>query len=93
VTPQNDTFQLLREALHAHVVQVQFLKSDGSVRIMQATLREAHLPTQSVTASHATPRVSSPHVCRVWDLDKQAWRSFRMDSIQSWQIISEHDES
>lgn len=75
----------LREALHTHVVQVNFIKADGSMRVMQATLRESDLPTQTETIS---PRVSSPQVCKVWDLDKQAWRSFRTDQVQSWQIVS-----
>lgn len=85
MTQQNDTLQLLREALHTHVVQVNFIKADGSMRVMQATLRESDLPTQTETIS---PRVSSSQVCKVWDLDKQAWRSFRTDQVQSWQIVS-----
>jgi len=85
VTQPENTLQELREALHHHVVQVQFIKADGSMRIMQATLRESDLPTQTDSVS---ARASSPQVCKVWDLDKQAWRSFRTDSVQSWQILS-----
>jgi hypothetical protein len=85
VTLPDESLQELREALHQNVVQVQFIKADGSMRIMQATLRESDLPTQSESA---TPRVLSPQVCKVWDLDKQAWRSFRTDSVQSWQILN-----
>lgn len=84
MTQQSDTLQLLREALHTHVVQVHFIKTDGSMRIMQATLRESDLPPQTETTN---PRASSPQVCKVWDLDKQAWRSFRTDHVQSWQIV------
>lgn len=85
MTQPPNTLQELREALHAHVVQVNFIKTDGSMRVMQATLRESDLPTQTESAS---PRVTSPQVCKVWDLDKQAWRSFRTDSVQSWQIVT-----
>lgn len=77
--------QDLREALRTHVVQVHFIKADGSMRIMRATLRESDLPAQT---EPATPRSTSPQVYRVWDLDKQAWRSFRPDSVKSWQITS-----
>jgi hypothetical protein len=87
VTQQNDTLQLLREALHTHVVQVNFIKADGSMRVMQATLRESDLPPPT----NSTPRVTSSQVCRVWDLDKQAWRSFRTDQVQSWHML--HQES
>lgn len=85
MTLPDESLQELREALHQNVVQVQFIKADGSMRIMQATLRESDLPTQSEST---TARVSSPQVCKVWDLDKQAWRSFRTDSVQSWQILN-----
>lgn len=83
MTPPDNALQL-REALHHHVVQVQFVKADGSLRIMQATLRESHLPPQTETVS---VRRTSPQVCNVWDLEKQAWRSFRTDSVQSWHIV------
>jgi hypothetical protein len=81
---QPDITQLC-EALHAHVVHVQFVKADGSVRIMQATLQEQLVPA----SDHTTSRTAlDPHLFKVWDMEKQAWRSFRSDRLVSWQIYS-----
>lgn len=83
--PDNANTELV-EALHSHVVHVQFMKSDGQVRLMRATLRASDLPTPTQST---TPRMQSAQVCRVWDLDKQAWRSFRTDHVQSWHVLDE----
>ena len=75
----------LREALHAHVVQVQFTKADGTKRQMMATLLEQHLPPRP----HS--EVTSPEnrdLFKVWDLQNKAWRSFRSDRLESWTIVS-----
>lgn len=86
MTQPDNAWQPLLDSLRDHVVQVNFVKADGSLRIMQATLCEHYLPTQ--TETQTTPRVSSPQVFKVWDLDNQAWRSFRTESVQSWQIVT-----
>jgi hypothetical protein len=84
VTLPDNALQELREALHMNVVQVQFIKADGTLRVMQATLQEQHLP---VSLTEPTNKPSPSHVCRVWDMEKQAWRSFKWDQVQSWQIL------
>lgn len=86
MTQPTKDYQNLLEQLHANVVQVQFVKTDGSMRLMTATLQEQHLPE---SASSDQTRNKSESVCRVWDMDKQAWRSFRWDSVQSWSIVNE----
>ena len=85
MTQLANTTQDLHEALRHNVVQVQFHKVDGSLRIMTATLREQDLP---VRVDDVTPAPSNPNLFKVWDLDKQAWRSFKTESLQSWHIVS-----
>jgi hypothetical protein len=75
----------LHQALHAHVVQVEFKKADGSLRVMTATLMEAHLPGQKQDAPESQ---GNNQLFKVWDLDKESWRSFRADRLQSWKILS-----
>ena len=73
----------LRDALKSQVVQVYFTKADGTVRLMQATLMESHLP--NVTTENSKPHTDT-HLFKVWDLDKQAWRSFKWDRLLSWHV-------
>ena len=60
---------------------VVFKKRDGSLRQMICTLDPTLAPKiQQVRVSNA-PVNSSPDVVPVWDLEKMAWRSFRVDSV------------
>lgn len=74
----------LLTALHHHVVNVSFRKADGAVRHMKATLQESHLP--EFTTVHTTPNTTDQNLFKVWDMEKQAWRSFRADRLDAWQI-------
>lgn len=68
----------IRNLLRQSVVTITFTKTDGTVRDMKCTLSEQFLPAQEVSESK---RKSSSEACPVWDMEKQAWRSFRYDSI------------
>lgn len=63
------------------LVEVTFTKSDGSERVMQCTLKESLV----VPYENKTDRVRAENtdVLRVWDLEKSAWRGFRLDSIKN----------
>jgi len=69
----------LIEALSAHKCVVKFTKVNGEVREMPCTLREDIVPKYE----HKTERSKQPNekVLSVWCLDKQEWRSFRVDSV------------
>lgn len=74
----------IEEALKANVAEVRFTKSDGTERIMKCTLRE-----DLVTAyQKKTDRVKEKNldVVPVFDVEKNEWRSFRVDSVQSISI-------
>jgi hypothetical protein len=72
----------LKEHLSKHVAEITFNKVDGSVRKMNCTLMSDYLPLVISEEQIAhVPRVQTDEVLAVWDLDKQGWRSFRLDSI------------
>jgi hypothetical protein len=82
----------LRDALKAgDTVSVRFKKADGNERLMKCTLNGALIPT----ASHPTPNTTStghvqrhdPKLYKVFDLDKQDWRSFREERIIDWCVV------
>jgi hypothetical protein len=72
----------LKDALHKGVVHVGFTKTNGEKREMRCTLRSDVIPPSAVVEGK-TPKKENPDVMAVWDLDKSAWRSFRLDSIDS----------
>lgn len=72
----------LKENLAKCFASVIFTKSDGTVREMLCTLMSDHLPKQNIDeATQRSPRAENDDVLAVWDVDKQAWRSFRLDSV------------
>ncbi len=60
-------------------VRVVFVKADGSERVMHCTLNPKLIPTEQNETK--TTRAVSTEACRVFDVEKQAWRSFRFDSV------------
>ena len=62
------------------VITVTFTKVDGSERVMNCTLNSSHLPPQ-MDIKEASAK-DNPNVLAVWDVDKSAWRSFRIDSVK-----------
>ena len=80
-----DTQNWLRGLLKGTTAEVTFTKADGTNRVMLCTLNESVLPKVEITESDEPKpvRVLSNDVLRVWDVEKEAWRSFRWDSIKA----------
>lgn len=57
-----------------------FTKSDGTDREMQCTLVESRIPSDK--SPKGTGRKVTDAVQRVFDLDKQEWRSFKWESVK-----------
>ena len=64
---------------------VEFMKKDGSERTMECTLNKGYLPMQ-MDIKEATTK-DNPNVLAVWDLEKRAWRSFRIDSLKKVTVV------
>ena len=59
---------------------VTFIKKNGEKRIMKCTLDEDVLPEPTISENRRE-RVLNDNALAVWDLEKNSWRSFRLDSI------------
>ena len=75
-------------ALKEGVCEVTFTKVNGEVRVMPCTLKEGLVPPAPVHVTNTDnpvdfPKVktNNPNTLSVWCTDKQAWRSFRVDSV------------
>lgn len=64
--------------LKTEVVDIEFVKRDGSTRLMTCTLSEDHLPDQTDIAE----QTSTGETLNVFDTINQGWRSFRWDSLK-----------
>lgn len=69
--------------LVSDVCVVIFTKRDGSTRKMICTMQESFLPPIAGTSAPKEDLVT------VWDLEKDAWRSFRVDSVLELNTIEE----
>jgi hypothetical protein len=79
----------IEEALKANVAEVRFTKSDGTERIMKCTLREDLV----IPYTKKTDRVkeSNQDIVPVFDVEKNEWRSFRVDSVKSVSIWGDQE--
>ena len=59
-----------------------FIKADGTQRIMHCTLMKKFLPEQIDVEEYISDKSKSQEALAVWDLEKQDWRSFRLDRIE-----------
>lgn len=78
------TKQSLKEILKNNIVDVCFTKVDGSKRQMKCTLKEDILPVYQATIN--SKKEENEGVLPVWDIEKNSFRSFRLDCLLSYTI-------
>jgi hypothetical protein len=76
----------LREHLKTHFIKVAFTKKDGTHRDMICTLKPDSLPPQ-IDIEESIDRKTNDDVIAAFDVEKQGWRSFRIDSIIGWRVV------
>lgn len=76
------TIEELRKLLRSDIVTVTFTKKNGDLREMVCTTISDYLPG-STDSNQQFSSVVSDSVVTVWDMEADAWRSFRFDSIKS----------
>lgn len=79
----------IEKVLKNSIVNVTFTKTDGSVRNMKCTLIEEFLPPvflDNDEQMEKKTRKQSLDSLAVWDMDKNAWRSFRVDSVTKMEL-------
>lgn len=86
----------LTKLLKEKVVTITFKKKDNSIRKMVCTLSEEYLPEpeeksygeirHEAKVEHVKKsKKENPNTLPVWDLEKLAWRSFRVDSVVEYE--------
>lgn len=69
----------LQSMLRMGPVDVTFTKTDGTERVMKCTLQEGVVVPHTKTTERV--KEENNNILAVWDMEKNAWRSFRLDTI------------
>jgi hypothetical protein len=82
----------IKSLLQKSTIKVTFVKADGTDREMLCTLNWDFIPSAAITPvlpvdgivkeSKKPRKEPDPHSLRVFDLEKQEWRSFRFDRLK-----------
>lgn len=83
--------QNLLQALRNGTVTVTFRKlGTDEIRVMPCTLNPTVLMANGVTnkVELSESSADSEHFA-VWALDKSAWRSFRLETVEGWEVHGE----
>jgi hypothetical protein len=78
----------VKDVLHKSIALVEFVKADGTNRVMKCTLSDLHgakytsTPIVETAAGNSKPKKVNTDTCPVWDVDAGAWRSFRWDRLK-----------
>jgi hypothetical protein len=75
---KSDVINLLKN----ESVDLEFVKKDGTLRVMTCTLKEDKLPNQLDVEEVVQKKAPNPDVLAVFDLINQGWRSFRWDGLK-----------
>ena len=87
-TPYNRQ-QLLRD-LRDNVVEVHFIKQDGTQRIMRCSLMDRHIPPIPENKVRIDESLAkNPNLIVAWDVENKGWRSFHIDSIFYVQALAQ----
>jgi len=81
------TKEELIKLLKQRVVTIKFKKKDDTIRKMVCTLSEDYLPEpeEVIEGQEKKSKKENPNTLPVWDLEKLAWRSFRVDSVVEYE--------
>ena len=81
----------VRSLLQKQPITITFVKADGTLRDMLCTLDWERIPqdkhpgqppVDGIVKESKQRKEPDPHTLRVFDLDKQEWRSFKLDRVQ-----------
>lgn len=85
----NITKNTLQRLLKREVLEINFNKKDGTSRSMICSLKNEFLPKVEKKTESTTTKKENLNTIAVWDIEKEAFRSFRIDSLIDYKILNE----
>jgi predicted secreted protein len=81
----------LQADLREGIYTIVFEKVNGEERTMKCTLHSDYLPPLLTEGDEVpTTKKENPNVIAVWDMEKDGWRSMRVDSIKT--VLREEED-
>jgi hypothetical protein len=78
---------MVKELLHDRDIKdlcITFTKADGTSREMHCTLVESRIPAEKIPKGTGRPSTQTSQ--RVFDVEKQEWRSFNWAAVTDYQF-------
>ena len=66
-------------------VEITFVKKDGTDRTMICTTKTSNIPEEKQPVGESTLKENTD-ILRVYDIENEGWRSFRIDRVKSFTI-------
>lgn len=82
-TEEQKLGEKLKTLLGAYVLEVEFIKQNGDTRKMSCTTKADKIPETHQPKNENTTTLNEG-VIRVFDVEVEGWRSFRVDSVKSF---------
>lgn len=78
--------ELLNTLRGESIAYVKFVKTNGEVRTMKCTRNFKHIPTAFLPKedTEKKPIKENTETINAFDVEKQGWRSFRVDSVTEY---------
>lgn len=70
-------------------ITVTFIKKDGTIRTMKCSKHLNNIPIDKVPAASSNTSIKESTAIRVFDIEKQDWRSFNFSSIKKIEFAIE----
>ncbi len=83
------SFKKMKSELNEGICEVTFTKKNGEERVMPCTLVFDHIPEDLRPKGNVTQHRTQDTIA-VWCMDKEAWRSFRVDSVMKFERLTGH---
>ena len=79
-SPKSTFREDLARSLKSAILEITFIKKDGTERVMQATLRPDLVPVYEKKTDRV--REVNESILPVYDIEAEGWRSINLDSIE-----------
>lgn len=74
------------------IVEVKFTKANGEERVMHGTLNSSRIPKREHRETNPNPHNESKDLVRCFDVEKDAWRSFKISTLLEYNGIGFQDD-
>jgi len=88
MVPWTDDDMMLKNKLQIllkdNIMEIAFTKVNGEERTMKCTLKPTLIPEEHKPKGK---RPSSHHLLSVWNVDENAWKSFRVHNVHDYIVL------